>query len=170
MLGYITFWSSGVNNVICETKIVYSELMNMLCFVSISDEFANAFAQAKEVLKGWKPKETQCWSEREEALHDSWEEIRGKLYQQVIKQCAPPINNTCRQCGMSQATIRCNDPCCGQYKYYCTSCDQEQHKHQVFHDRDMLMDGHFVPISPTVSHNSNGEWINISMVYNNNYI
>ena len=107
----------------------------------------------------------QCWVERELALHESWGEVRHKLYEQVIKQCVPPLNDTCGQCGLCKATIRCNDPCCGKFKFLCTSCDQEQHKHHVFHDRDMLRDGHCVPIPPTVSHNSNGECVKISMKY-----
>lgn len=125
----------------------------------------DVLASAKDLLNGWEPvrKNKQEWKDREEALHESWEEMRQTLFERLLQSTYAPRNSICSVCCKSPGIIRCRE--CYEHQYLCPICDQNQHTLNVFHDREILQDGHFEPISSTCSQNSIGEWVTIGIAF-----
>ena len=66
-------------------------------------------------------------------------------------------NLQCKKCKVYKAVIRCEE--CNVFKHLCGNCDMETHKHQPYHDRDGIINGHFQAISSDVAINDEFKWI-----------
>lgn len=66
-------------------------------------------------------------------------------------------DTSCMKCGKDPAVICCLD--CHLHTRLCGLCDQSVHNFHPFHDCDAVKSGFPSPIPPTVSTDSDGEWI-----------
>ncbi|XDV26102.1 hypothetical protein PO909_029890 [Leuciscus waleckii] len=55
----------------------------------------------------------------------------------------------CQQCKTVDAVVRCLDCVPSGNQFFCSSCDTEIHRKNVFHDREAMFDGFLKPIPPT---------------------
>ena len=102
----------------------------------------------------------QKWAERTTVLNVSWAQWRVCLWETILKaNFAVKEDTLCMKCLEEPAVIRCNE--CFTAKYLCGSCDQKVHELLPCHDRDAVVNGHYEPISPTLSRNCSGEWVTI---------
>lgn len=55
----------------------------------------------------------------------------------------------CQQCKTGNAVVRCLDCVPSGGQFFCSTCDTEIHRKNVFHDREAMFDGFLRPIPPT---------------------
>ncbi|XP_032232016.2 uncharacterized protein LOC116605656 isoform X1 [Nematostella vectensis] len=116
----------------------------------------------KDIVEEWcsknkKPK--QCWTDRQEQLHESWAETRPSLFAAALSaRFSPPESDICQVCTVNKVSIRCL--MCKE-GLLCGPCDQERHADAPFHDRDILIDGHYEALPNYVSKSALGEWIDV---------
>ena len=102
----------------------------------------------------------QKWAERTTVLNESRAQSRVCLWETILKAIFAVKEDTLSmKCLEEPAVIRCNE--CFNAKYLCGSCDQKVHELLPCHDRDAVFNGHYEPISPTLSRNCSGEWVTI---------
>ncbi|XP_044164397.1 uncharacterized protein LOC114964356 [Acropora millepora] len=91
-------------------------------------------------------------------LNESWAESRRTLCETVLKaHFTIPEDSTCCRCEEKFAVVRCHE--CPSTKHLCSNCDEMVHRSWPFHDRDVMVNGHYLPIPPTTSKGSDGEWV-----------
>lgn len=54
------------------------------------------------------------------------------------------------------AVVKCDT--CSSARHLCQGCDKTVHGTRPFHDRNAIVNGHYLPIPVTTSLGSNGEW------------
>ena len=108
--------------------------------------------------QGADPPRKQKWSERQMLLNESWIESRSKIFKLLLQaNFAVQEGGICQRCLEEVAMIKCNE--CSAIKYLCHGCDNSIHDYLPFHDRDAIINGHYVPIAATSSMNNKGEWV-----------
>ena len=91
-------------------------------------------------------------------LAESWVESRAIICKaMLLSTFAIPEDNMCSRCSQSVAVVRCHQ--CSSAKHLCSDCDQILHDYWPFHDRDAVVNDHYIPILATTSKSSDGEWI-----------
>lgn len=115
----------------------------------------------KELLVKWEtkdPPKRQKWSERQATLNERWSESRAIICKAVFQSMfSIPEDEKCYSCSEKVAVVRCHE--CTRAKQLCSYCDQIMHERWPFHDRDALVNGHYIPISTTTSKGNDGEWV-----------
>ncbi len=123
--------------------------------------------EAQELLVRWEkgePPRKQKWAERQASLNESWEEHRPRIFKALLQATfAVPKDVICQSCMHKAAVVRCN--MCSSSRHLCHECDQSIHKSWSFHDRDGIVNGHYLPIPATTSGSSNGEWETVGKIY-----
>ena len=104
----------------------------------------------------------QTWTERITNLGQSWASVRSKILKAVLQNQYIPSASHCVICKDAKGCIRCHQ--CGPKNLLCFSCDEEYHKLNPLHDRDIFHEGFFQPVAPTVSLDSNGDLITTGML------
>ena len=64
----------------------------------------------------------------------------------------------CYLCGVEMAQFRCHQ--CGPGQVLCTACDSNIHQQKPLHDRQVWLDGFWLPIAPTIT--STGTEVSLS--------
>lgn len=95
-------------------------------------------------------------------MGQSWASVRSKILKAVLESQYIPEASHCFICKEGKGCIRCHQ--CGPKNLLCFSCDEEYHKLNPLHDRDIFHEGFFQPVAPTVSLDSNGDLITTSML------
>ena len=76
-----------------------------------------------------------------------------------MKLCSKHISllqrTPCCGCVEKVAVVRCHE--CPSTKHLCSDCDEIVHRSWPFHARDVMVNGHYLPIPPTTSKGSDGE-------------
>ena len=86
----------------------------------------------------------KTWTQRMEDQEENWQEMRGVILDALIASNAIPDSATCMECN-NPATIRCKD--CALHGYFlCHECDMKTHIRELFHRREMWMNGYFEPV------------------------
>jgi len=103
------------------------------------------------------PPRRQKWSERQAALNESWEEHRSYLFKALLQSTfAVPEDVLCNRCMVKAAVVKCD--MCSSARHLCQGCNKTVHGTRPFHDRNAIVNGHYLPIPVTTSLGSNGEW------------
>lgn len=90
----------------------------------------------------------RTWEMRQEMAAEKWESARPELLDLMLSaNKTPQCFETCQQCNMQQAVIRCRD--CLPKELFCSNCDVSIHQNFVLHNRDSVLEGFFKPIPPT---------------------
>ena len=97
------------------------------------------------------------WNERISNVGQSWASVRPQIMRAVLeneflRSCV------CMVCMEAQGLVKCIH--CGM-KILCTQCDDEEHRKNLLHDREIFHDGFFKPVSPNVLLGSNGDLITV---------
>ena len=101
----------------------------------------------------------QKWADRQSSLNDSWAGYRSTIFKVVLETTfAVPEDLTCQKCNKF-ADVKCNE--CLSSKYLCQECDHSTHEYLPFHDRDAIVNRHFVPIPAATAGDSKGEWVTV---------
>ena len=132
-----------------------------LTLCSFKAEMKDLLVDAQELMLKWQsgaPPKKQKWVNRQNLLNESWAESRRTLCETVLKaHFAIPEDSTCCRCVEKFAVVRCHQ--CPSNKHLCSDCDEMVHRSWPFHDRDVMVNGHYLPIPPTTSKGSDGEWV-----------
>ena len=97
-----------------------------------------------------------------ESMNVNWETNRPSIFHAMLCRQAG-LANPCCKCGGNDAKIRCHQ--CHAVGMLCGVCDENQHQHAPFHDREYLeVDGTFSAILPTQGIGSDGCLVDISML------
>lgn len=131
------------------------------CCCLFKGELKDILLEAQELMVRWQgadPPRKQKWSERQMLLNESWIESRSKIFKFLLQaNFAVQEGGICQRCLEEVAMIKCNE--CSAIKYLCHGCDNSIHDYLPFHDRDAIINGHYVPIAATSSMNNKGEWV-----------
>lgn len=84
----------------------------------------------------------------------SWASKRPKIMMSLIEMESLLPSSLCVHCRKDQAHVRCRQ--CGLKDIMCVKCDDEVHRRNPFHDRDIYYEGFFKPVAPSVSLDSEG--------------
>ena len=129
--------------------------------ILISGDFESVLEAAHNVLREWqdsKPPLHQKWCERISNLNESWENHRSMLLETVLSSKAVPSDqDVCKKCQTNSALIVCHH--CPEHTRLCGPCDQGIHHKFPFHDRDIVNNGFFKPVPPTMSTDCHGNWV-----------
>ncbi|XP_078364085.1 uncharacterized protein LOC144648381 [Oculina patagonica] len=88
-----------------------------------------------------------------ESINRNWEASRKHLFEQMLKHSAPKIEK-CLMCNSQNAIFRCL--LCVNYIHIGCKCDEKIHFPNPFHDREVLFNGFYQKIKPTVSVDTEG--------------
>ncbi|XP_032231705.2 uncharacterized protein LOC116614630 isoform X1 [Nematostella vectensis] len=115
------------------------------------DDCTDILSRARELLRNWEgqSRHRPSWSERSITLQESWESLRFQLFNAKLGSFAVMPSQTCMLCINKMPSIQCPD--CGPRTALCSECDISVHKSSPFHDRQALVQGHYVPIVPCLS-------------------
>lgn len=100
------------------------------------------------------------WNERISNVGQSWASVRPQIMRAVLEN-EFLRGRVCMVCMEAQGLVKCIH--CGM-KILCTQCDDEEHKKNPLHDREIFRDGFFKPVPPNVSLDSNGDVITVVCV------
>lgn len=101
-----------------------------------------------------RPTVQKSWTARMEDLGKSWASKRPKIMMSLIEMESLLLSSLCVHCRKDQAHVRCRQ--CGLKDIMCVKCDDEVHRRNPFHDRDIYYEGFFKPVAPSVSLDSEG--------------
>ena len=85
----------------------------------------------------------RSWQKRIEVTEQKWLDSKEGILDQIIFK--EEHKTFCFECGGDDAVIRCQS--CQPATFLCSSCDEDVHKYQPFHDRQWF-DGFYKPLSP----------------------
>lgn len=114
---------------------------------------------AEKLLNGWSETKQAEWSKRMESVNANWEASRKHLFEQMLKYSAPKIQK-CSMCNSQNAIFRCLQ--CVNFIHICGSCDEKIHSLNPFHDREVVFNGFYQKIKPTVSVDTEGCLVTVS--------
>ena len=120
----------------------------MLDLDTLLDE-CSAYAKTQTVRKNW--------NARMEDLDKSWASKRPEIFQALLEMESLSPSSSCVLCKKDTACVCCHH--CGLKEVMCLKCDEEVHSGNPFHDRDIYHDGFFKPVAPSVSLDSDGNFI-----------
>ena len=85
------------------------------------------------------------WNERISNVGQSWASVRPQIMRAVLEN-EFLRSRVCMVCMEAQGLVKCIH--CGM-KILCTQCDDEEHKKNPLHDREIFHDGFFKPVRAT---------------------
>lgn len=112
-------------------------LKNLLTSVTVS---APVEVEEKPTMSAWTKRQVISEKKFRAAMPEI---LNCMLAAEIVTQ------HCCQQCKTGNAVVRCLDCVPSGGQFFCSTCDTEIHRKNVFHDREAMFDGFLRPIPPT---------------------
>lgn len=96
----------------------------------------------------------KSWTTRIEDLGKSWANKRLQIRKSLLELEPLLPSAPCVPCKKDQSLVRCRQ--CGSKEIMCAKCDNDVHRRNPFHDREIYHEGFFKPEAPSVSSDGEG--------------